>query len=85
MKQDDQVGEKVATFNVKIGCWFIVVGCGSLRDFCSDEFISKYLKMKSCVQPYMNTIRVIPMNLLDLISVPQYVSITVCQTPPPPF
>ena len=34
-----------------------VVGYGSPRDLCPDEFISAYLKMTSCLRPYMDTIR----------------------------
>ena len=66
---DGQVDEKVANFKVNVGCWFVVVGCGSPHDFCPDEFISTYLKLTSCLRPYMDTIRAIPMNLLDLILV----------------
>ena len=82
---DDQVDEKVATFKVKIGRWFVVVGCGSQLDFCPDEFISTYLKMMSCVRPYMATIQTVPMNLSDLISVHSMFQLLSARHPFPHF
>ena len=60
----------MANFNVKIGDWTLICyGCGSLPHFCSDEFFSAWLEIKSCLRPNIDTIRAVPMNSTDLMYV----------------
>ena len=60
--------EKVANFNIKIICW-LVVGLWWTTWILSWQMYFVYLKMMSYLEPYMDTIRIIPMSLSDLISV----------------